>query len=444
MKIEEIERFCGIEVFSTSQKRLSGIIKSIPEDFIVKEIDLQGNICNMEKEFIFKDKTNGKKVQFVLIKKNLDTFEAVRMLSNKLKTSTRSIQFAGMKDKRALTCQNMTTSIKYMQSLKEIKNDKLQVKNMRLVKNALHLGDLYGNNFVITIRNISEKPSIIERFIESKKKEIFENNGILNFFGLQRFGEIRPISHICGKFILKNDFKSCIKTYLCEVFENERPEHKILRSNLLDEWNLKKILPKLSNSLYYEKRIIESLIKEENYLKAFSIFPLRLQRLFINAYQSYLFNKYLSRRSQDFLTKKILLLDDKVIILDMQGLPSKITQKVTPMNENHLKKLYTQGKAVLAAPLIGYDIKDVDEVLKSILEEEQIKLEDFKMKAFPRLRSKGIYRPVFFKPSNLSILSVDSDDKFPKKYKIRIKFGLKKGIYATVLLREIIKNNKKI
>jgi len=169
------------------------------------------------------------------------------------------------------------------------------------------------------------------------------------------------------------------------------------------------------------------------------ILPARLKILFIHAYQSFLFNKYLSKKSKIFLENPNFNNDDQVMILDEKGLPTKIVQKVTPTNKNHLMKLKKDGRACLTAPLVGYETRTIDDTLKDILNEEEIKKEDFKLTEFQEINPKGIFRPIFFTPEDIQIREIKKDDINENKNQLQLAFKLKKGIYATVFLREFIK-----
>jgi tRNA(Glu) U13 pseudouridine synthase TruD len=43
------------------------------------------------------------------------------------------------------------------------------------------------------------------------------------------------------------------------------------------------------------------------------------------------------------------------------------------------------------------------------------------------------------KPMGLNLLEYGNDDEFKKKKKLKLEFSLKKGSYATMLLRELMK-----
>jgi tRNA pseudouridine13 synthase len=96
-----------------------------------------------------------------------------------------------------------------------------------------------------------------------------------------------------------------------------------------------------------------------------------------------------------------------------------------------------EGKAVILLPLPGSNVKGInEEIYYKIFDLEGIKKEDFSL-VFSNvlgMKFKDVYRPVVFYPKDLEILEKSEN-------KIKIRFSLPRGCYATILLREIIKPN---
>lgn len=73
----------------------------------------------------------------------------------------------------------------------------MKLGNFRLrTGEALKLGDLSGNRFTITVREVSEKNNeLIRAGVDSLR-----TNGFVNYFGLQRFGTCEEApTHAIGK-----------------------------------------------------------------------------------------------------------------------------------------------------------------------------------------------------------------------------------------------------
>ena len=81
-----------------------------------------------------------------------------------------------------------------------------------------------GNRFHITIRGITQSPSAIKKHVTNTHKEIEKMGGVPNFFGHQRFGTIRPNTHIIGKYltILKKQTDGSWKIYR-DCFNSDVP-----------------------------------------------------------------------------------------------------------------------------------------------------------------------------------------------------------------------------
>ncbi|MHA2427651.1 MAG: tRNA pseudouridine(13) synthase TruD, partial [Candidatus Hermodarchaeia archaeon] len=105
MHAQEYDALIGMRVFTTSSQGIGGRLRKSPEDFIVQEIGLDGSIAPLDasdEEFVDK---SGKFSAFFLVKRNLDTIQAIRRLSKALGVSYKRFSYAGMKDRRAVTSQ---------------------------------------------------------------------------------------------------------------------------------------------------------------------------------------------------------------------------------------------------------------------------------------------------------------------------------------------------
>ncbi|RLE47045.1 hypothetical protein DRJ22_00175 [Candidatus Woesearchaeota archaeon] len=151
------------------------VIKHIPEDFKVKE------------KSTVKIENKGKYTYFELKKKNWNTINALKKIAKTLNTKLAWIGFAGNKDKKAITTQ--VCSIK-KHIKKNMQFDGFEIRILGYGNEPVHLGNLKGNEFEITVRNIEKKPKINKKFV--------------NYYGEQRFGTNNAET---GKAIVKRNFK---------------------------------------------------------------------------------------------------------------------------------------------------------------------------------------------------------------------------------------------
>ena len=89
---------------------------------------------------------------------------------------------------------------------------------------------MIGNNFKIQISDCSDELSSFN-----------EQNSILNFYGYQRFGSKRPVTHLIGKAILQRDFDSAVELILSFTSSYDSTENTEIRQKLSDK-NKKKLI----------------------------------------------------------------------------------------------------------------------------------------------------------------------------------------------------------
>ena len=91
----------------TKSQGIGGKIKHFPEDFIVSEIIDQEHKLNPRVERIELPGKPGLFLHFVLVKKDIDTSDALDWIARLWKVERNDISIAGSKDKRALTAQRV-------------------------------------------------------------------------------------------------------------------------------------------------------------------------------------------------------------------------------------------------------------------------------------------------------------------------------------------------
>jgi len=337
-------------------------IKQIPEDFIVKEIT---NI---------KLKDNRNYTYFILKKKNYTTERAVSTIAHYLKTDRKNIGYAGSKDKNALTEQLNTIK-------GQIKKQDIKLKDIELIYKGkgderISLGDLKGNEFIITVRNLNKK--------EIKLSSI----QIPNYFDEQRFSKN---NYIIGKSILKKDFKKAVNLILEDYSEN----------NVGFERYVKEHISRLPN----------------DFVGAIKKVPKKIRMMYVHAFQSLIFNKTIAEliisETEDY--KKVNYSQGIFVF------PNK--------DLNNIK-----------IPIIGFgtEFKDkkIKEISSALLKKEGITLREFIVRGMPELASEGDERNMFVKAEKLNIKTEDDELNKDKK-KCIISFTLPKGSYATIVIKKI-------
>lgn len=369
---------------------VDGAIKEQVDDFVVKELASH----NTDDE--------GEHLIVKLRKQNMTTMDAIDKLSKMLHISRNRIGYAGNKDKRAVTEQFISIQGVEEEEVRNVYTDEFDIEVIG--KNGkIGLGNLKANRFDITVRDLKLPAGDIKERTEKIADQL--GGKIPNYFGPQRFGSSRPITHQVGRLILKENYEEAVWTYIAKPYDDEYKSIRKVREELWETREVEGAAERFPEKFRYEKTLLYHLTKNpEDYQGAIKRLPEGLQTLFVHAYQSWIFNRTLSR-----------LLEDG---------------------------WYDEEYEL---PLVGYKTEfndnKPDQVMQEVLEEEEIERDDFRAPDIPELRSEGSFRRAFADFRNFEVMDVEEDDLNMAKNKMRVRFDLPKGCYATVLLREIRKND---
>lgn len=301
----EREIFEKIGIFNIPLNKPLGYLRLFPQDFIVEEKLKDGRlleISNTDHDADLK-KEDIKAVTLYanLIKVGVPTNAAIQRISETLNVPMRNITIAGLKDSDAITAQLVAIS-KIKLPVAEIAGKK--IPNVHLAgfyygSGCLSPGDLQSNIFTIAVRT---KDRLGHEFGENISS--IGRQGILNYFQSQRFGGLRLISHELGKLIMRGDYERAITRFLFETGDNDIPLIAGLRKkaeSLYPDWGkMKEIFDELPYMFFNEVRLLEYLSGDpRNYIGALAAAKDQTQ-MWVYAYASFLFNKYLSFLSKEY------------------------------------------------------------------------------------------------------------------------------------------------
>ncbi len=427
IEASEFDRTLGMELYATDSPGCGGRLRMRSEDFVVEEI---GEDLSYE---------GGRYLVLEVEKVDWDTHHLVRDLSRQLKISQKRFGWAGTKDKNAVTRQRMSIASLDEKELDRITLPDVKIKVLGRSNRAVSLGDLIGNRFCVRIGEIDLDEDETARRLDGVTKEIEALGGLPNYFGVQRFGEVRPVTHLVGEALVRGDPEKAVLTYLALPFPDEPETTRLARSRLLDGKDFGRALREYPLRLRYERAMMSRLLEEEgDWAHSFDVLATNLKRLFVHAYQSLLFNMVLSRRMRSGLPLDRAVEGD-VVCFSKGGLPDadKI-QKVDSSNLEAVNRLAERGRAFVTLPLFGYGSEFAEgapgEIERSVLDEVGVTFSDFRVLANPDLGSPGYRRPALLKFDPVWVVEEGGS--------ALLKFDLPAGSYATVVLREYMKSEE--
>lgn len=405
-----------------------GHLKTLPEDFIVREISDPP-----------RHKDNGEYSIATVTARNWETNRMVRLMSRSMGVSRDRIGFAGTKDKRAITTQLMsvygTEELWQKVDLKDLK-----IENIYRGARGIEIGDLIGNDFEISVKNCTMDPSQIRETVDSDISIIKQTGGFPNYFGVQRFGAVRPVTHRVGERLVRGDIKGAVMTYISFTTDEEEERLRLIRERFqkanVSEWaEIRQTMPP---AMAFERMMLSKLIENpEDWVGAIEILPANLQMMFVHAYQSLLFNEMLSRRMDAGLPLNMPVEGDIIIPLDANKIPQHENPILTTSkNIDLVTRQVRSGRAFVTITLFGSDGElaegEMGEIERKVIEENKLSHEDFVIPELSRCTSKGSRREIL---CPLKDIGYEMNDEGYK-----LKFSLPKGNYATCLLREFMKS----
>jgi len=421
-----MERDVGIVGYLTSTPGVGGRIKAAPEDFVVDEISAPPPMS-----------AEGRYTIAQIRVRNWETNRLVRALARVLHISRNRIGFAGTKDKHAVTTRLFSFENVLPEAVRGLHLKDVDVLDAFRSDRPLELGDLAGNRFRIVVRDLSVKPEIAATTVAETERALRMAGGFPSFFGIQRFGSVRPITHVVGRHIVRGRFREAVETYVANPLEGEDPESYEVRSALRDTGDVHTALRDFPRSYGFEKAILNHLAAEpEDFVGALRSLPFNLLMMFVHGYQSFLFNRILSERMRRGIPVHEPVAGDLVLPADVRGLPDRSrTIDVTCDNLDRAATRCRDGKAWVSAILFGSESEfaggEPGQIEKTVIASEGLRPEDFIIPDIPRISSKGTRREILAPIQGLETHVGDGT--------LSLSFDLTRGSYATSLVREFTK-----
>ena len=440
MDTPPIEKFLGMELYSTEFPGIGGKLKVRFEDFAVEEITPDLKTLTIQDWTEFKETDHApagepnRFVTFTLQKMGLSTLDVAYILASSLKLSRKQVTYAGLKDKRAITSQSMSIPTKALDSLSSLELSRIGIRDIHYTRHPVQIGDLWGNRFTILLRNItSDCDSAIEKAHELQRKHL------LNYFGVQRFGLTRPITHLVGKALIKQDYEDAVRIMLSTTSDYESEDLTGVRLGLAESLTpTEKMIESFPEDMEYEKTVMNELMKHPgDFQRAVLKMPPRVLTLQVHAYQSYLFNRLLSTRVKSGMSVETPQEGDFLIKLDETHSGRDMWLFVTESTLEERQRQVETGQYGLALPILGYSTRlpetKLSDNIRGILRDDDIRLADFRN---PRVKPLDSAGGLHLSSVDLSDLAASCSDDG-----LLVRFSLRRGSYATVVMRELMKNH---
>lgn len=383
-------------------------LKQQPADFIVEEIP----------DYTISAVKNEQTV-FLLEKQEVDTFDAIRRIAQRLRISLFEIGYAGLKDKHALARQYISLPTKY--NVQGLKMESLLLTLVGYSQKKIKIGDLSGNRFSITARDLQQG----ELAEISRHAKTIPLVGVPNYFDSQRFGSV--INNVfIGKEIVLKKYEKAVKQYLTAYQKSEAKKIKDEKRRILSSWS------SLADVRVYNKAfgdVIKEYGKTKDWCAAYRKIPAHLREMYVNAYQSVLWNECIKELLRKTVEKRKLISIEYAVgsLLFFSDLSEQEQRRIP-------QTFQTISDQMKSSP-------DEQQVIDRVLLKEGLRIADFAIEKQTGNFFKTRAREIRLLPADFILSKPEKDEINSRdttiRYKIHVSFILPKGSYATIVTKRL-------
>ncbi len=391
---------------------LGGRIKVCPTDFQVEEVPL------------YEASGEGTHSYFCIEKTGMSTLRAIREVARVLGVPHREVGYAGMKDTNAVTRQVFSIEHVPPERIQQIEVPNLRVLWVRRHTNKLRVGHLKGNRFVIRLRDASpDRLADVRRMLE-----YLARRGVPNYFGEQRFGA-RGDTWEIGRAMMRQDWPEAMAVLLGRPTEHDRGD--VLKARrLYEEGKYDEAARTWPYPFADARRACLAMARTDgSHKRAFFAVDKAMKRLYLSAFQSYLFNQVVAERI-DSLDR---LEAGDLAYRHANGAVFSVKDPAVEQPRADSFEISPSG------PLYGFRMTEPEgrpaEIEGRVLASQGFTPRDFRIPGAHKV--KGARRPLRFPPRECDVTT--GADERGSFYEFR--FFLESGCYATTVLREICKSD---
>jgi len=395
IEADEVDKSLGMYYYIYEELYVGDILEfeKNPKNFKVYEIYLDGTEVSLELCSSKQPKTQGRFAYFIMCKEGIDTFYATHLLKQLFKTE---VGYAGLKDCESYSCQLISVDTKYLRGFENhYRFNNITLCLYKYSDHPLMRGHLLGNTFKVFSRYRRYDVDVVERI--NNIEICLRSKYLANYYGYQRFGTIRPTTHLIGKAIINRDWYEAVRVIAGTPIYPESNVVRIAREEF-ELGNYYKAFNLFPPEYWIERRVCKVMNTSKDPFKALKSLPKEILYFYVEAYQSYIFNKILSEALKYFKDVETL--------------------------RNTCETLIVPGSNII----LHDDI--CSSITHEVIEHEGVKLKDFIIKELG-IVGKGYVRDSVFRVGGLNLKYGEDGVWF--------NFRLQRGSYASILLRELFR-----
>jgi tRNA pseudouridine13 synthase len=412
-------------------------LRRTPDDFVVEELPTEDFLGGLRSA----PSASALQAVYRLEKTQLTTPHAAQLLAAALKVRNNAAAYAGLKDKHAVTVQMVTVAASTLADAamlpREVKGPKWSASLKGWSAAAIDASALRGNRFRIVVRDVRQEQDAAMRFRASLLATGNGSLAVVNYFGAQRFGSARHGEGWIARELIAGRFEKALKLSIATPSRKDTGVTRTFTRMLAAGWGQPGAWARLANELPRcpEKKAIERLafmasrrteaIDERGFREAFVALPYFLQQLYVEAYQSHLWNDTVRRHLRRVCAASSLMKTE-----------DEFGDMVFPAFAAASAELRSLEIPLVAPETVAREPWGED--LEATLKAEGLTPAELKIPGLRRPYFGEAMRPLFVAASGFSLGAAEPDELSKSKARrVEVRFDLPRGAYATVVMRAL-------
>lgn len=377
-------------------------LKSAPEDFTVREATSLR---------IRRDPAPYR--VYMLEKTGWNTADALARVAKARRLSYSRIGYGGKKDRHAHTFQYITGPSAPDLACEE---KGYRVRFLGYSTEPMSPDKITANHFELTLRDLA--PGEAAALARAANDPALKERGVPNYFDDQRFGNLDRERGFIAERMLLGRWEEALDLALTAIHPEENREAKERKRAIRQAWGDWAACAALARTAF-EQRSFEILRQRpEAFREALATAPAETASMWVSTYQSFLWNAVLRRW------------------IEARGWGGPEVAGVAGPYR-FLAAGAPPAEAIIPVPGRGmrFPIPETGELLEEVLRERRLRPAVLEAELLPGLAMRAFPRPALMRPTGVWAEGSEPDDRYLGKLKLRLRFSLPRGSYATMLIK---------
>jgi len=352
-----------------------------------------------------------------ILKRGITTLEVQARMARALRRPPSALTFPALKDKQAVAVQYATLR---GDGPAQVEGPGFVAERVGRTARPLTPSDLRGNHFVLVLRDLGDT----EDQAVTAQIEAIGQEGLPNYFGQQRFGSQTASGDFPGRRILLRDAEGALRAHLTEPMAGDPPEVRAFKKVAASHWGewplLLQAAPRPSN---YRSVLTYLCDHPQDWRHALNLVTPRLLSLYLDAYQSLLWNRIAARYLEQLAGKASRTV--------------RLAREAFPLFRDLSRHISAGASLPLPSHRAVYTDPLAAEAAAHVLHSASLQIGDLKARLLQRAYLSRGQRRLLLLPQEASVSPLSPDERFVGHFKLTIAFTLPPGAYATLVLQAL-------